>query len=630
MSEAVIDEAIEQIADGLPVDWNALDSGRVDESASGPRACVSSATSSICIATAATRLRAAHAEETATAQPIRRRPRHLTPGAGIACRKGRRGQLRQRLSRVGSGARARGRDQDPASAGRRRDLRERLLQEGRALAKIQHTTSSACSASRRTATASACAWSSSAGRRSRTRCEPRHVTRARRTLIGEDVCRALSAVHRAGFVHRDVKARNVMRERHGPHRPDGLRHRARTRRRPQTARATAGTPLYMAPEVLEGEPASVRSDVYSVGVLLYHLVTGEVSGEGAHDRRAHDGARAGAPPAGSASGDRICRAVHAVVERAIALDADARYPNASEPVAALSGLRIGPRPWVWQLAKQAIAVAAVVVGMTLLGGITSTRFNIALQRSVFATDTVWDWLRWGRLSSVPPFLILLMVVLTAAVLGVVRRVVVVSSSAAARLDAGVRRRALAIGHRLRLDEVSVLASYALLLSLAAVTLAWWYFTPLILQLLAYIPAAKREDLQLLSPGSSHVSQLLSWRVQPGDRCSRWLSGYRLSNWCAKANRCTGGCGSEGRLPCALRSHACTCRSRLLIYRNLFEVVEWNGTRCSVIGENSSSYLLFSATFNPPRNRTVDRRAPGVRFVGAQEPLFSHFGAGFPN
>ena len=37
----------------------------------------------------------------------------------------------------------------------------------------------------------------------------------------------------------------------------------------------AGTPLYMAPEVLTGEAATPGSDVYSVGVLVYHLVTGE-------------------------------------------------------------------------------------------------------------------------------------------------------------------------------------------------------------------------------------------------------------------------------------------------------------------------------------------------------------------
>src|SRR5262249_17592589 len=54
----------------------------------------------------------------------------------------------------------------------------------------------------------------------------------------------------------------------------------------------SGTPLYLAPEVLDGDPASARSDIYSVGVLLYYLVTGDfpVRGQtveeiaGAHQR----------------------------------------------------------------------------------------------------------------------------------------------------------------------------------------------------------------------------------------------------------------------------------------------------------------------------------------------------------
>jgi hypothetical protein len=66
--------------------------------------------------------------------------------------------------------------------------------------------------------------------------------------------------------------------------------------------------------------------------------------------------------------------------------------------------------------------------------------------------------------------------------------------------------------------------------------------------------------------------------------------------------------------------------RLLIYRNYFEVVQWNGARCSIIGENDASYLLFCPDVDPPRNRIVERKDQGLRFVGAQERLFSHFGA----
>jgi eukaryotic-like serine/threonine-protein kinase len=88
-------------------------------------------------------------------------------------------------------------------------------------------------------------------------------------LIGLDVCRALSAVHRAGIFHCDIKAENVMREEGGrillmDFGLSALGDHA----------GAAGTPLYMAPELLRGEPASVASDIYAVGVLLFFLVTG--------------------------------------------------------------------------------------------------------------------------------------------------------------------------------------------------------------------------------------------------------------------------------------------------------------------------------------------------------------------
>jgi len=92
-------------------------------------------------------------------------------------------------------------------------------------------------------------------------------------LIGVDVCRALAAVHRAGLLHRDIKSQNVMREA-----ATGrvvLMDFGAGERRDQArlwGRLT-GTPQYLAPELLRGEHATIASDLYSLGVLLYHLVT---------------------------------------------------------------------------------------------------------------------------------------------------------------------------------------------------------------------------------------------------------------------------------------------------------------------------------------------------------------------
>jgi serine/threonine protein kinase/tetratricopeptide (TPR) repeat protein len=90
-------------------------------------------------------------------------------------------------------------------------------------------------------------------------------------LIGRDLCRALAAVHQRGFLHRDVKAQNVMREAGGR---TVLMDFGAGDTTDNADAPLAGSPAYLAPEVLDGQPPTVRSDIYSLGVLLYHLVSG--------------------------------------------------------------------------------------------------------------------------------------------------------------------------------------------------------------------------------------------------------------------------------------------------------------------------------------------------------------------
>ena len=91
-----------------------------------------------------------------------------------------------------------------------------------------------------------------------------------------ELCHALSAVHQAG----PPPSRRQSPQRHArgrrPHPADGFRC-GPADTHPNIGRPTsdsAGTILYLAPEILEGPPATRQSDVYSLGVLLFHLVTG--------------------------------------------------------------------------------------------------------------------------------------------------------------------------------------------------------------------------------------------------------------------------------------------------------------------------------------------------------------------
>ena len=105
-------------------------------------------------------------------------------------------------------------------------------------------------------------------------------------LIGLDLCSALAAVHGAGLLHRDVKAQNVMRESGGRL----VLMDFGTGEELSGTNRLVGTPLYLAPEIFRGQRASVQSDVYSLGVLMFYVVTAKfpvVAGSMEQLARAH-------------------------------------------------------------------------------------------------------------------------------------------------------------------------------------------------------------------------------------------------------------------------------------------------------------------------------------------------------
>jgi predicted Ser/Thr protein kinase len=99
---------------------------------------------------------------------------------------------------------------------------------------------------------------------------------------------ALHYIHKQGVVHCDIKTENILisEEEH-----EGKRSRtviklldfglARSLTASRASTSLSGTPHYVAPERIRGEPASPASDVYGVGILLYELVTGQVPWDGA-------------------------------------------------------------------------------------------------------------------------------------------------------------------------------------------------------------------------------------------------------------------------------------------------------------------------------------------------------------
>ncbi len=207
------------------------------------------------------------------------------------------------------------------------------------------------------------------------------------SFIGQDLCRALAAVHAAGLVHRDIKAQNVMREEGGRVVLMDFGAGQVVGDNATSGRIT-GTPLYLAPEVLKGAEATVRSDIYSLGVLLYHLVTNDypVRARSLDElRAAHDEGRR--VRLHDARPDSLPDSLVRVIERALDPDPDRRYATAGEMQADLAhaaGVGVGPglvpdtapapaavptgvRAWLQRPAVLATAaVALLIVGAVLV------------------------------------------------------------------------------------------------------------------------------------------------------------------------------------------------------------------------------------------------------------------------
>ena len=157
--------------------------------------------------------------------------------------------------------------------------------------------------------------------------------------IGVDLAGALSSVHSAGLIHRDVKAQNVLCDGDGrlvltdfgatceQHEASG-----------GDPAGAIGTPITAAPELLAGRPATPESDVYSLGVLLYHVATGTypVHGESLADiRDSHAHGRR--TPIGDVRPD-LPLPLRDVIDRSVDPDPRRRFQTPEDMRAALAAL----------------------------------------------------------------------------------------------------------------------------------------------------------------------------------------------------------------------------------------------------------------------------------------------------
>jgi len=173
--------------------------------------------------------------------------------------------------------------------------------------------------------------------------------------FARDLAAGLCAAHDKGVIHRDLKPANIMIGGEGRACITDFGIAALV----DDARAgIAGTPAYMAPEQFDGAPASVRSDLYALGLVLYEAISGEALFDGLSVESIKARHARGELPSPSRLHD-VPPALADIVRRCLARDAEQRPPSAQAVLALLPGAdhRVNRRMRAMQLSIAALLLA---------------------------------------------------------------------------------------------------------------------------------------------------------------------------------------------------------------------------------------------------------------------------------
>ena len=182
----------------------------------------------------------------------------------------------------------------------------------------------------------------------------------------------LDAAHGQGLVHRDIKPSNALVTGEGDHvylSDFGLSRELTADATLSSAGGFVGTVRYMAPEVIRSGHADARSDIYSLGCVLFECLTGEVPYPGATDAAVIYGHLEHAPPRASDRNQALPRAIDGVLARALDKDPARRHASGAALVEATRGALAGMGPAGTR--RRRVIIAALAAGALGCAGLVA-------------------------------------------------------------------------------------------------------------------------------------------------------------------------------------------------------------------------------------------------------------------
>jgi serine/threonine protein kinase len=641
-----LDNVCDSVADGTPIDWNALDSKASDEDT---RELLHQLR---VVAELAGAYRLLEPPESAD----RTRAASVGPVvADTAPRKWGRYELVEKLGRGTFGTVYRAWDPElerhvaikllNTRQGVKDSLKARVLQEGRAIAKVNHpNVVSVLGVEVHEGQVGLC-MELVKGKTLDDIVKTQGTLGAQEAaMVGQDVCRALAAVHSAKLVHGDVKARNVMRAEGGRivlmdfGAGQVLSDDAGIHRRTAT-----GTPIYMAPEALAGHPGTVATDIYSTGVLLFYLVSGRYPVEGATTddvERAH--ARGFRRYVTEHRPDLPVTFVRAV-EKALDPNPASRHASAAnllvDLLRGIDGRPVVPEPGpsLWQelsgyfTQNVTSLIGTAVLVAFVLGFFNSWAYAYSLGLdSSFMQEGPLSWLRWGFKSMVAPLFLITAVSILALVaievVGLVRRV----SPAADRAFRRVGKYQLTLVQRTGLTPSAALA--CLVVALSAAFLAWVLFVRFVdlrAALNTPIDLATTDLLERLSLGNAaeHDANRQILTLGVFGMFFGWAIVHRIAS--RRGERVRPFLLGAGLATTVIAIVMLDIPYRVL-YQNEAEKATFAGEPCYIIGrrqEPSQELLKLFCPGRTPRSVVVQGSDPDLKRLYTSESIFTPFATG---